>query len=228
MTSLEVLSTTKILLSGDNGYIALSKDGGNIVTPQLLPIEGDFSINDIAMKNAFVGIIVGDNGTILYTENGGEDSAVGFEIIDLSDFSEFVDFTKDNLLEGLKATVKIVIFGILLGFFIGIALAMCKTAPTTLKQMIEGDLERTLTLFWVIIPSTIFCIRIYGLGLGILSLSGLIILFSLLYIFFARMLCSRVPEASGSYPEGSRKQIGGTIKHLVGLPLAPKAINHDL
>ena len=65
LTSLEVLSTTKILLSGDNGYIALSKDGGNIVTPQLLPIEGDFSINDIAMKNAFVGIIVGDNGTII-------------------------------------------------------------------------------------------------------------------------------------------------------------------
>jgi photosystem II stability/assembly factor-like uncharacterized protein len=141
LTSVEVLSTTKILLSGENGYIALSKDGGNIVTTQLIPLEGDFTINDIAMKTAFSGIIVGDNGTILYTENGGEDNAIGFESIDLSEFSEFVDFTKDNLLEGLKATVKIVIFGILLGFFIGIVLAMCKTAPTTLKQMIEGDLE---------------------------------------------------------------------------------------
>ena len=40
LTSIEVLSTTKILLSGENGYIALSKDGGNIVDPQLLPIEG--------------------------------------------------------------------------------------------------------------------------------------------------------------------------------------------
>ena len=180
LTSIEVLSTTKILLSGEGGYIALSKDGGNIVTPQLLPIKSDFTINDIAMKTAFVGLIVGDNGTILYTENGGEDNAIGFEIIDLSDFSEFVDFTKDNLWEGLKATVKIVIFGILLGFFIGIALAMCKTAPTTLKQMIESDLEKTMIFFWIITPITIFCSRIYGIGLGILALSSIIILMSVL------------------------------------------------
>ena len=180
LTSVEVLSTTKILLSGENGYIALSKDGGNIVSPQLLPIEGVFTINDIAMETAFVGIIVGDNGTILYTENGGQDNAIGFEIMDLSDFSEFVDFTKDNLLEGLKATVKIVIFGILLGFFIGIALAMCKTAPTTLKQMIEGNLERTLILFWLIIPVTIINSRIYGMGMGVLLSLGIVIVISIL------------------------------------------------
>ena len=148
LTSLEVLSTTKILLTGQDGFVALSKDGGNIVTPQLLP-EGskNQTINDIAMETAFRGIIVGDDGKIFYTENGGEDEPVGFEIIDLSDFNEFVDFTKDNLWEGLKSTVKIVIFGILLGFFLGIILAMCKTAPTTLKQMIESDLEKTLTYF---------------------------------------------------------------------------------
>ena len=99
LTSVEILSTTKILLAGENGYIALSKDGGNIVTPQLLPIDKDFTINDIAMRTAFVGIIVGDDGNIMYTVNGGEDEAVGFEILDLSDFSEFVDFTKDKDLE---------------------------------------------------------------------------------------------------------------------------------
>ncbi|MDC3282426.1 YCF48-related protein, partial [Euryarchaeota archaeon] len=180
LTSIEVLSTTKILLSGENGYIALSKDGGNIVDPQLLPIEGNFTINDIAMKTAFIGIIVGDNGTILYTENGGQDNALGFEIMDLSDFSEFVDFTKDNLLEGLKATMKIVIFGILLGFFLGIVLAMCKTAPTTLKQMIEGDLERTLILFWLIIPVTIIGSRIHGMGFGVVLFLGIGILISIL------------------------------------------------
>ena len=147
------MSTTKILLTGQDGFVALSKDGGNIVTPQLLP-EGsnNQTINDIAMDTAFRGIIVGDGGEIFYTENGGEDEPVGFEIIDLSDFNEFVDFTKDNLWEGLKSTIKIVVFGILLGFFLGIILAMCKTAPTTLKQMIESDLEKTLTLFWLVIP----------------------------------------------------------------------------
>ena len=175
LTSLEVLSTTKILLTGEEGFVALSKDGGNIVTPQLLPDGNTYlKINDIAMETAFRGIIVGDNGKIFYTENGGEDNPVGFEIIDLSDFNEFVDFTKDNLWEGLKATVKIVIFGILLGFFLGIMLAMCKTAPTTLKQMIESDLEKTLILFWIVIPISIFSTRESGIGLGIFTFLSLI------------------------------------------------------
>ena len=177
LTSLEVLSTTKILLTGQDGFVALSKDGGNIVTPQLLP-EGskNQTINDIAMETAFRGIIVGDDGKIFYTENGGEDEPVGFEIIDLSDFNEFVDFTKDNLWEGLKSTVKIVIFGILLGFFLGIILAMCKTAPTTLKQMIESDLEKTLILFWLVIPISIFSIRQSGIGLGIFTFLSIILI----------------------------------------------------
>ena len=73
LTSIEILSTTKIILTGKNGYVALSKDGGNIVTPQLLP-DGysDQNINDVAMETAFRGIIVGDNGMIFYTENGGK------------------------------------------------------------------------------------------------------------------------------------------------------------
>jgi len=170
LTSLEILSTTKILLTGEDGYVALSKDGGNIVTPQLLPNGfSNHDINQIAMENAFRGIIVGDDGNIFYTENGGEDNPVGFEVIDLSNFSEFVDFTKDNLWEGLKSTMKIVVFGIILGFFLGVVLAMCKTAPTTLKQMIESDLERTLILFWLAIPTSILFTREKGFGLGIIS-----------------------------------------------------------
>ncbi len=221
LTSVEVLSTTKILLSGENGYIALSKDGGNIVTTQLIPLEGDFTINDIAMKTAFSGIIVGDNGTILYTENGGEDNAIGFESIDLSEFSEFVDFTKDNLLEGLKATVKIVIFGILLGFFIGIVLAMCKTAPTTLKQMIEGDLEKTLTLLWLIIPVTVISSRIYGIGIGILSFIGIFILISIVNYYINKdKLASEGflgVTISNKYRTGIIRILGFTL--LLGVPL---------
>ena len=43
--------------------------------------------------------------------------------------------------EGLIATMKIVAFGIIIGFLIGIILAMCKTAPTSLKDMVESNLE---------------------------------------------------------------------------------------
>ncbi len=175
LTSLEILSTTKILLTGENGYVALSKDGGNIVTPQLFPDEFDNQkINDVAMINAFRGIIVGNDGNIFYTENGGENNPVGFEVVDFNDFNEFVDFTKDNLLEGLKATMKIVLIGILLGFFLGIVLAMCKTAPTTLKQMIESDLEKTLILFWLVIPVSILSTRGSGIGIGIFTFLAII------------------------------------------------------
>ena len=221
LTSVEILSTTKILLAGENGYIALSKDGGNIVTPQLLPIDKDFTINDIAMRTAFVGIIVGDDGNIMYTVNGGEDEAVGFEILDLSDFSEFVDFTKDNLLEGLKATIKIVVFGILLGFFIGIALAMCKTAPTTLKQMIEGDLERTLLLFWGILPATLFTCRTYGNSLGVTAFLGLIILTSVINYYINKNRAESEGFMGISIPDKYRtntiRLIGFSL--LIGLPL---------
>ena len=81
-------------------------------------------------------MVEGDNGTILYTENGGQDNALGFEIMDLSDFSEFVDFTKDNLLEGLKATVKIVIIGILswLTPLIGFLIKLESKGPVFFKQ----------------------------------------------------------------------------------------------
>jgi ABC-type amino acid transport system permease subunit/photosystem II stability/assembly factor-like uncharacterized protein len=221
LVSMEVLSTTKILLSGEKGYIALSKDGGNIVIPQLLPIEGDFTINDIAMKTAFIGIIVGDNGTILYTEDGGEDEAVGFEIIDLSDFSEFVDFTKDNLWDGLKATLKIVIFGILLGFFIGIGLAMCKTAPTTLKQMIESDLEKTILLFWLISPIGILLARTFGAVVGLFSLLGVISLLTILNYYVNKNRLINEGFLGYVISEKNRKNtiiiLGFTL--LVGLPL---------
>ena len=36
--------------------------------------------------------------------------------------------------------------------------------------------------------------------------------YSLMKFFLSRMLCSRIPEAPGSYPEGSRKQTYGTMK----------------
>ena len=41
------------------------------------------------------------------------------------------------LLAGFIATVKIVIFGIMFGFVIGVILAMLKTAPTSFKNILE-------------------------------------------------------------------------------------------
>ncbi len=232
ISSMEVLGTTKFIVAGPSGYVALSKDGGNIINPQLLPVPNDFSINDIAMRDAFQGVIIGEEGTILWTENAGEDLAVGFEIIDLSQFNEFVDFSKDNLWQGLKATVKIVGFGILLGFFIGVTLAMCKTAPTTLKQIIEGNLGRALYFFWVFIP-------VYSIGgkvLGNLS-SGLFfaLIITLISWLVSRKYDNRViaeafaenRQSSGyQIPEKYRINLIRTlgVSILVGLPFSEFAM----
>ena len=41
------------------------------------------------------------------------------------------------LFAGFIATIKIVVFGIVMGFLIGVSLAMCKTSPTSMKYMVE-------------------------------------------------------------------------------------------
>ncbi|MBR84419.1 MAG: hypothetical protein CMA85_00515 [Euryarchaeota archaeon] len=135
--SIDVVSTNKFLLVGADGYVSMSKDGGNIVTQQINPAGNNTSLHDIAMIDAFDGIVVGEKGLILWTDWAGEDEPVGFEVINFNDFDNFVDYSKDMLFAGFIATIKIVVFGIVMGFLIGVTLAMCKTSPTSMKYLVE-------------------------------------------------------------------------------------------
>ena len=139
LNSMKVLSTYKILFTGPNGYLSLSKDGGNIVSKQMLPVANDTNFNGVAMIDNFKGIAVADGGSVLWTDNSGEEEAVGFQIIDFGDFGQFVDYSKGMLIDGLFATVKIVLFGIAMGFTIGVILSMLKTSPTTLKDVAQSN-----------------------------------------------------------------------------------------
>lgn len=143
LTSIEVATTNKFLLSGTEGYLSMSKDGGNIVNRQMIPLDNLTAFNDIAMLDGFRGIAVGSNGSILITERAGEDEQVGFEVRDFSEFGNFVDYSKGMLIDGLFATLNIVLFGIFLGFFLGVTLSMMKTSPTTLKEVAQ---KRSLIL----------------------------------------------------------------------------------
>mgnify|MGYP007000463377 len=69
------------LLSGNDGYLSMSKDGGNIVTQQMIPLGNTTSFYDITMLDGFNGIAVGSNGSLLLTERSGEDEQVGFEVM---------------------------------------------------------------------------------------------------------------------------------------------------
>ena len=137
---LDVLSTNKIIFAGPGGYLSLSKDGGNIVTQYLIPMGDQTVFNDVAMINAYDGVAVGNGGVILWARtDSGEDEGVGFVIPDYGDFGQFVDHSKGMLIDGLKATVKIVLLGIAMGFSIGVILSMLKTSPTTLKDVALQD-----------------------------------------------------------------------------------------
>lgn len=137
LTSLDVVSSSKILFTGTDGFLGLSLDQGLNVEENLLPEGVSTSFNDHAMIDHLVGIVVGDRGVILHTKTSGENRLVGFEIPDYNDFGEFVEYADEMLLGGFIATVKIVLFGILFGFVIGVILAMMKTAPTSFKNIFE-------------------------------------------------------------------------------------------
>ena len=137
LTSVQVVTTTKLMMTGAGGYLSISTNGGSIVSQQINPLGSDTDFNHIHMLTGFVGIAVGDEGAILWTDNAGVDDQVGFSVPDYENFGVFVDETKEMFLGGFIATVKIVAFGIILGFFLGVTLAMCKTSPTSLKYLVE-------------------------------------------------------------------------------------------
>ena len=96
-------------------------------------------------------------------------------------------------MEGLIATMKIVAFGIIIGFLIGIILAMCKTAPTSLKDMVESNLEKMLLLTWLVIPSTVISSKISNN-----SSTGIIVFFSLsLILLIINLARNRKSDNSG-------------------------------
>ena len=67
LTSIEIATTNKFLLSGKEGYLSMSKDRGNIVTRQTIPLDNSTSFNDITMIDSFSGVAVGSNGSLLLT-----------------------------------------------------------------------------------------------------------------------------------------------------------------
>ena len=137
LTSIEVVTTSKFLMTGEGGYISMSINGGTIVSQQINPLGNNSDFNDIVMLTGFNGVAVGDGGKILWTENAGADDQLGFVVPEYGNFGVFVDETKAMFLSGFIATLKIVAFGIILGFLLGVTLAMCKTSPTSLRYVVE-------------------------------------------------------------------------------------------
>ncbi|MCP2507601.1 MAG: YCF48-related protein, partial [Candidatus Thalassarchaeaceae archaeon] len=167
---IKAINPLKVIITGTN-YVATSKDGGNTFEEHNLSLISNGMtdiINDLTFIDGYCGVAVGNRGLILLTAQNeygcteGLDQSVGFEIEEFNNFGTFVEKYAPWMLDGLIATMKIVGFGILFGFLIGITLAMCKTAPTSLKDMIESHLERVIFFSWLIIPFSVLISRHYG------------------------------------------------------------------
>ena len=207
--NIDVINSIKIIVTGTNNYVATSKDGGNTFERHnlsLLPSEGELVIRDIEMIDGFCGIITGNYGLILITADNeygcteGLDQSVGFEIEEFNKFGTFVEKYAPWMLDGLIATMKIVGFGILFGFIIGIFLAMCKTAPTSLKDMIESHLENVIFFSWIMIPFCILISRYYAsLKIGLVSFLILLIALKILKIYFKNNKLKQLSDQEGFF-----------------------------
>ena len=169
VSKIEVLGQFKVMLSGPNGYLAISLDGGNIVSQQMVPVSNETVFNGFAMQDGFRGVAIGNGGLILRTDNAGSEEFVGFEVIDFNDFGQFVDYSKERLMDGLVATAKIVVFGILMGFSLGIILSMLKTSPTTLKNVAQTNRFQILVMFvvtpiWALVQIPLSVVKATGLA----------------------------------------------------------------
>ena len=72
-------------------------------------------------------------------------------------------------MDGLVATAKIVVFGIMMGFSLGIILSMLKTSPTTLKNLAQTNRFQIMVMFvvapiWVLFQIPISAIKGSGLA----------------------------------------------------------------
>jgi ABC-type amino acid transport system permease subunit/photosystem II stability/assembly factor-like uncharacterized protein len=174
LTSVEVVSTSKLLMTGAGGYLSMSINGGTIVSQQINPLGNETSFNGIVMVTGFTGIAIGDGGSILWTDNAGADDQVGFVVPEYGNFGVFVDETKEMFLSGFIATLKIVAFGIVLGFFLGVTLAMCKTSPTSLRYIVERYEPRNVRIVGIpILGAGIFQIYSAIPGTTDLGLQGI-------------------------------------------------------
>ena len=174
LTSVEVVSTSKLLMTGAGGYLSMSINGGTIVSQQINPLGNETSFNGIVMVTGFTGIAIGDGGSILWTDDAGADDQVGFVVPEYGNFGVFVDETKEMFLSGFIATLKIVAFGIVLGFFLGVTLAMCKTSPTSLRYIVERYEPRNVRIVGIpILGAGIFQIYSAIPGTTDLGLQGI-------------------------------------------------------
>lgn len=124
---LYVASIYKVVVVGANSTVFLTKDGGNLFKPQSYSpsVQGQ-TFYAISIWEE-TGVITGTNGIALYTTTLGVLSSEGPSFRNFNDWSVYLNFIKPILIKGFYGTLSIVYFSMILGFSLGILLAILKT-----------------------------------------------------------------------------------------------------
>tara|TARA_B100000809_G_scaffold117727_1_gene116089 strand:+ start:1002 stop:2825 length:1824 start_codon:yes stop_codon:yes gene_type:complete len=131
--SISSSSINKLWIAGDDNLILLTKDGGATFNNQSYPSDLSVDLAGVGMYNGFKGFLVGNEGTVLYTNTEGVDPTLAPTVQIYDDFWEFTTLMYPLLVTGLKATVKIIGYALTIGFSIGVILAIFKTSQFGLR-----------------------------------------------------------------------------------------------
>ena len=126
-------SRFKLWIVGDDNFVALSEDGGNSFynQSQAQNVGSDFTAVDFWDGSS--GFAVGEEGTAMYTDREGQDPRVLDTATTYDTFWEYADYAFPYLKEGMYNTLKIIVLAILMGFTIGVTLAVFKTSQLNIQ-----------------------------------------------------------------------------------------------
>ena len=133
INSISGSSRFKLWIVGDDNFVALTEDGGNSFynQSQVQNIGSDFTAIDF--WDGYSGFAVGEGGTAMYTDREGQDPRVLDTATTYDTFWEYADYAFPYLKEGMYNTLKIIVLAILMGFTIGVTLAVFKTSQLNIQ-----------------------------------------------------------------------------------------------
>jgi len=126
-------SRFKLWIVGDDNFVALTEDGGNSFynQSQVQNIGSDFTAVDF--WDGYFGFAVGEEGTAMYTDREGQDPRVLDTAITYDTFWKYAKYAFPYLKEGMYNTLKIIVLAIMMGFTIGVTLAVFKTSQLNIR-----------------------------------------------------------------------------------------------
>ncbi|MHA2248569.1 MAG: ABC transporter permease subunit [Candidatus Hodarchaeales archaeon] len=156
LTAIVSTSINKLWISGFNGTILQTRDGGFSFTAQKIPPEFYFQdIYSITVYSGKYGWSVGIGGLLLHTDRAGIAARDIPTVKNYNDWGVFLDEALPILNNGFRNMLEIIFISMALGFVIGILLAIFKTVgnPSIGKETLVSIRSTEYRLrIWIPIP----------------------------------------------------------------------------